>query len=322
MAEDLDDKGGSDATGDGFDAAYDSFSKGEIPEEPETGVEEKAAGDKDEGTLSKIEGTDDNLEVTDDTGTTEGEKNTEGDEAGQKTEGESATEAAGQKVDSDPLKDQVEDLKRQIEELKKPKAATTETPPAKEEVKEQKPAYSADEEEILKKYQEEWGEVAKGEQLIRREEYKQLVEYVFNQVYDGIAPLIQYVQERSPKDQYRDLKTEIEDYDVVRDKAVAWVDTQPAFLQNAYKQVIENGDVKQVAELIKHYKEATGYGKSTAATDAKPTVRAVEKKADPTIQRAANALKVVKSSKSSSTAGSHDPNDFDGSFDEFAKMKQ
>lgn len=317
---------------DSFDSAFDSFVKGEVPkEEEEAGVrEESGTSEGDEGSGKKGEegsgaGAAESEEVSDTTNNTEGgdsnegEQLTQGSEASENTESKSDTKTSEKGIEDDPVAKRIQLLE---DELAKLKSANTSQASAKEETTPEEPVYSSDEVESLKKYREEWGDVAKGEALTRRGEYKELTEYIFNQVYEAIAPLVRYVQERSPRDQYRDLKSEIEDYDDVRDKAVDWVKTQPAFLQATYNEVIEKGSVEQVAELIRHFKETTNYGKTAPAQSAaKPSVRSIEKKAEPSVKRAASALRVVQTKQSGKT-GSADPDDFDSAFDEFAKLKQ
>ena len=328
--DDLNTGGAADGA-DPFDSAFDSFAKGEVPkEEEEAGVrEESGTSEGDEGSGKEGEegsgaGTAEPEKVDDTTNNTEGgdsdegEQSAEGSEAGEDAKNKPVAKAAEKGVEDDPVAKRIQSLEDELAKLK-----STNTPQAsvKEETEPEQPMYSSDEVESLKKYREEWGEVAKGEALTRRGEYKELTEYIFNQVFEAISPLIRYVQDRSPRDQYRDLKSEIEDYDDVRDKAVDWVKTQPAFLQATYNEVIEKGSVEQVAELIRHFKETTNYGKTAPSqAAAKPDVRKIEKKADPDVKRAANALKLVQTKQSTKT-GSTDPNDFDSAFDEFAKLK-
>jgi hypothetical protein len=312
---------------DSFDSAFDSFVKGHIPEEAQETADPGDSGDAGESKESSEageEGSGEVGDVEDNSGgnedeNTQGEQFTQGSEASENTESKSDTKTSEKGIEDDPVAKRIQLLE---DELAKLKSANTSQESAKEETTPEEPVYSSDEVESLKKYREEWEDVAKGEALTRRGEYKELTEYIFNQVYEAIAPLVRYVQERSPRDQYRDLKSEIEDYDDVRDKAVDWVKTQPAFLQATYNEVIEKGSVEQVAELIRHFKETTNYGKTAPAQSAaKPSVRSIEKKAEPSVKRAASALRVVQTKQSGKT-GSADPDDFDSAFDEFAKLKQ
>ena len=327
MNEDDLNTGGVADGADPFDSAFDSFVKGQVPEEEQGTAgsgDSVDTGESQEGSEASEEGSGEVGDVEDNSGgsedeNTQGEQPAQGSETGENTESKSDTKTSEKRVEDDPVARRIQLLEDELAKLK-----STNTPQAsvKEETTPEEPVYSSDEMESLKKYKDEWGEVMKGEALIRRGEYKELTEYIFNQVFEAISPLIRYVQDRSPRDQYRDLNSEIEDYDDVRDKAVDWVKTQPAFLQATYNEVIEKGSVEQVAELIRHFKETTNYGKTAPAqTAAKPDVRKVEKKADPDVKRAANALKLVQT-KQSNKAGSADPNDFDSAFDEFAKVKQ
>ncbi len=199
----------------------------------------------------------------------------------------------------------------------KPQAAPDPAP-----APEQVPVYTKEEEGAIAKYREDWPDIAAAEALVRRKEYREIVAYVFEQVQASIAPVMEYYQTRSGRDQYADILSVVPDYDAVRDKAVAWAqaDTQPAYMKDAFAKVIAEGTPADVADLIARYKKDVGYSAPAAPVPAPATAMpaaAVKPVAalSPAAQKAAGTLTVVKTSRSVQTEGS-DPNDFDAAFAE------
>lgn len=178
------------------------------------------------------------------------------------------------------------------------------------------PLYTKDEEATITKYREDWPDIAQAEELVRRKEYREVVQYVFDQVTAMVAPVMSYYQNRSGKDQYSDITALVPDYDQVRDKAVAWAtaDTQPAYLKAAFSKVVAEGSPAEVADLIARYKKDTGFvaeqPKAVGAVQPKPQAPLSEP-----AKKAAAALTVVKSSRSVQSEAA-DPNDFDAAFAE------
>lgn len=171
--------------------------------------------------------------------------------------------------------------------------------------------YTAEEESFLTSYQKDWPDVAKAEALVRRAEYRDLVGFVFREIAAQLNPLTQTVQVLSERTHFSDLTNTVTDYNDVRDKVVEWVDTQPVYLQVAYKHVIQQGTVEEVADLIGRYKQATGTALSPPAPVAKdPELPSATK-------QAAASLAPV-SSKRSVVPQQDDPNDFESAFAQFA----
>lgn len=187
-----------------------------------------------------------------------------------------------------------------------------------------KPVYTAEEQAVLDKYVEEWDVVRRGEELIRRSEYRQLVGYIFDQIQQAYGPALQYIESRSGKDQYSDIKELVPDYDLVRDKTIEWAKAQPSFLKTAYERVISEGTPQEVRDLIDIYKKASGYQPPPSATvtsiapaaPAAPAGGGMAAPADPKVAAAVTALKPVATSRTERTEGP-DPGDFAGAFAEF-----
>lgn len=173
------------------------------------------------------------------------------------------------------------------------------------------PLFSADEEAFLKTYEEEWPDVAKAEALRRRAEYRQLLSYVFQEVAKEFRPIMETVNVLSERTHLSDLQTAVTDYGDVRDKVIAWVDTQPAYLQAAYKHVITSGTVEEVADLVDRYKREAGVTQKPAPVSQAKT------ELPPATRQAAAELAPV-SSKRSAVVQASDPNDFEAAFASFA----
>ena len=217
-----------------------------------------------------------------------------------------------------------------------PAAAAVETPAAAAAVETpavavaETPIYSVQEEAVLSKYREDWKDVHEGEALIRRKEYRELVNYIFAQVRDQLEPLQEAMSVTTSRTQYSDILGLVEDYDRVRDPAIAWVNTQPPYLKKAYLEVVQNGSPQDVADLITRFKKETNYtapaaaaaaaaAPAAAATPAAPVAQAAAAPPDVKKAAAASALRVVNGGRSEQTQGP-DPSDFDGAFGEFSKQ--
>jgi hypothetical protein len=177
------------------------------------------------------------------------------------------------------------------------------------------PIYSAEEQQVLAAYEKDWPDVARAEALRRKAEYRDLIGFVFNEVAKELRPIVETVQAMSTRTHLTDLKSTVEDYDTIRDKVIDWVDTQPVYLQTAYKAVIDAGTVEEVADLINRYRRDTG---ATAAQPAAaPATRKVETELPTATKQAAAALAPV-SSKRSAVIQATDPEDFEAAFEKFA----
>lgn len=229
------------------------------------------------------------------------------------------------KKDAKPAKDDSSDedvLARLVSMLGE---TQTKDKPAKDQ-QQQKPEeqaepelYTDEEKRILEEYKKEWPEVAQAEQLQRRGEYRQIVDYVFNEVAAQLAPLAQTVQTVSERAHLQDLHETVgDDYDVVREDVVSWVETQPSYLQTAYKHVIEKGTVEEVADLVNRFKTETGRDQPAPAP--KPAAKSTRKKETelPASTKKAAASLAPVSSKRSVVPQGEDPSDFESAFDTFA----
>jgi len=218
----------------------------------------------------------------------------------------------------DPAPAQEDILNKLADLMKKQPAEEQAQPQLQEEPDPLEGIYSDDEATFLKGYDEEWGDVAKGEALKRRAEYQLLVNHVYDQIATALMPHFETLHAVADKIHHQDLTTQVEDYDDIREKVVSWVDTQPEYLQNAYNHVIDNGTADEVADLISRFKQATGTVTPAQQADTKPVpAKKPERVLPKATKQAAASLAPVSSKRSVVTSGD-DPNDFDGAFATFA----
>lgn len=180
---------------------------------------------------------------------------------------------------------------------------------------EEQPVYTKDEQEFLETYQKDWSDVARGEELRRRAEYRELLQFVFAEVGKFVAPIRETVDVLAERTHRTDIKTTISDYsDDLRDKVIAWSKTQPTYLQSAYEQVIQQGTVDEVRDLVDRYRKETGQvivQKPAAKKDNELSGEA---------KKAAAALAPVES-KRSGVQQPGDPTSFDDGWAQFVNAK-
>jgi len=174
------------------------------------------------------------------------------------------------------------------------------------------PVFTEEEQSFLSTYDKDWPDISKGEALKRRAEYRELVGYVFNEFAKEIAPLLETVQTLAQRTHISDLRATVTDYEDVRDKVVEWAGNQPDYLRAAYQQVIQQGSVDEISDLIERYRKDTGTvfaPAAPAAPKAEPTSKAA---------RAAAALAPIPAKRSASPTAV-EPDDFESAFAAFAE---
>jgi hypothetical protein len=178
--------------------------------------------------------------------------------------------------------------------------------------------YSSEERAVLKKYAEEFPEIAAAERLARRQEYQTIVSYVLNEVANMITPMTRTQEELLADRHLKNLQTGIPDYsDQLVDAVEAWAKTKPKFLQDAYMGVIKDGTDRDVLDLVALYKAETGTGGQTPAKPA-PAAPATKPELPVQAKKAAAALAPVRSQRSQAPAEA-DPASFEDAFAQFAR---
>ena len=184
--------------------------------------------------------------------------------------------------------------------------------PAPQAPVEQPAFFSPDEAKFLQEYEQEWGEVSRGEALKRRAETQALVDYLFTEVANELRPLAQGVQQLMSAARLGVIQSKVPAYETVKGEVATWAESQPAYLRSAYKTVLESGNAEDIADLVARYTKETGTSPAPAPVAAPVT------ELPSSAKQAAAALAPVSSKRSAVTSVEPDKNDFDGAFARFA----
>lgn len=296
------------ATNNEFEDAFTKFSGADLPE-LSTGKTEEPAPEQE--TAEKA--SEDTAEEVAAEEPVEAEQEGE-DEPEAEPEPESAKKAEPEPKKADKPAAEDEALLSKLDKLLEERGKAAEPEPQPQEQPEPEPAYTAEEQAFLEEYENEWADVSKAEALKRRTEYRELMQYMFNEVAAVLRPMTQDLQALSQERQKAQYRAAIPEYDDLQESLVSWAESQPAYLREAYQYVMKNGSPEDVADLVERYKKET---ESNTVVES-PKQKATEL---PTpAKKAAQALAPVSSKRSSVVAAEPDKNDFEGAFDKFAAM--
>lgn len=199
-----------------------------------------------------------------------------------------------------------------------------EAPPA--QAPEQAPLYSAEEQAIVADYEKNWPDVAQAEAIKRRGEYHDLLKYTFTEVHKFLQPHLSQIAAMGNTLHTQELGSLVSDYTPALEADVAkWIDTQPAYLQEPYKQVMQQGTSEEVADLIGRYRAASGTAPAPAPAPAPagtapaPAAPAAPAKTELSnlAKQAAESLAPVSSDRTQVPVG-EDPQDFQSAFARYA----
>lgn len=152
-----------------------------------------------------------------------------------------------------------DDILGRLADLVSKKPADAAPAPAGEAAPAEAPIYTPEETAFLEKYEADWGDVAKGEGLKRKQEYRQLLGFVFQRVAEFMQPIKETTELLAERTHFGDLSSAVPDYsDNLRQEVASWAKSQPDYLQSAYNQVITEGTVDQVKDLVARYRAETG----------------------------------------------------------------
>jgi len=192
----------------------------------------------------------------------------------------------------------------------------------------QTPMYTEAEQATLTEYEKNWPDVSAAEALKRRAEYADVFKFVFTEVANYVAPLFEQMKTVGNTLHTQELVSKVPEYsEDLEANVTAWVDTQPAYLQAAYKQVMQTGTSDEVADLIGRYREATGTAPAAPAPAAPaapaasgtPALAAAPVKTElsSAAKQAAESLAPVSGDRSAVPQG-EDTQDFDTAFAKYA----
>ena len=204
-------------------------------------------------------------------------------------------------------------------------AASAEQPPAEAGQGVEPPPYSEAELQVLDDFEKNWPEIHQAQQLQRRTEYFQLLQHVFGTMQDYMRGPLETLRAMQNTLHMTELKTKVPDYtDDFETKVVEWIDTQPAYLQPAYKQVMQRGTTDEVADLIQRYQAATGTPSAPQQQPQAPAAASAQAPVPPKTElssaakQAAAALTPVSAERTNVPQAGVDPQDFEGGFAHFA----
>lgn len=214
-------------------------------------------------------------------------------------------------------------VKQLTEKLAQPAAPAPGAPPAAPA--EQPALYTPEEQSLISEYEKNWPDVAQAETLRRKGEYHDLLKYVFTEVHNFIAPALQQVNAMGNTLHTQELSNAVPDYSPDLEVQVAkWIETQPAYLQAPYLQVMQQGTSEEVADLIGRYRGATGTAPAPAApapaggAAPAPTPKApAQTELSNLAKQAAESLAPVSSDRTQVPVG-EDPQDFQTAFARYA----
>lgn len=257
-----------------------------------------------------------------------------GDAGGQGAGGEAAAPggtpaepaAAPAAAEPAPAPATADEIVKGLADLLKQQPAPAAQPEAQPQAQEQEqaPLYSQEEISTLSDYEKNWPDVAQAESLKRRAEYHDLMKFVFSEVEKHTRPLFEQLRTVGNTLHMGELKQAVPDYsESLEAEVAAWVDTQPAYLQGAYKQVMQQGTSDEVADLIGRYRAATGTAPAPAPASAAPQVPApapakpAQTELSSAAKQAAESLAPVSGDRSQVPQG-EDPMDFASAFARYA----
>lgn len=126
---------------------------------------------------------------------------------------------------------------------------------------------------VVQAYYAEWGEVARGEQILRHAEQQALVQNIYNELSRVITPIVEEVNRQRADAHYNAIRTAHNEYN---DNFVAdvqkWVATQPTFVRNIYDKILREGTTQEVIELFGVYKSSAAAAASPVVAPVKPAV--------------------------------------------------
>lgn len=303
-----------------FETAFGAFAnEGDAPaaeaEQAEEHEDEDAGADAGEGAEGDQPETGETDEGDSANGDHDGAEGGDADDQSDPPPAQASREAGDPQDPTAQLSD--DELLRRFSALvrKADQSQESQQPPAKQEQQAEPEIYTDEEKTFLAQYEQDFPDVARAEQLRRRSEYRQLVQYMFNEVSRNLQPIAETVETLSNRAHLTELQTRVEDYDTIRDRVLEWVEAEPAFLQDGYKRVIESGTADEVAALIERFRQATGA--SSAKADPGQTPPKKDRELPSSARKAAAALAPVRSKRTPPVAGI-DPDDFESAFEKFA----
>jgi hypothetical protein len=205
-------------------------------------------------------------------------------------------------------------------ELVNAAAKPAEPPPAAPAAAPEPDIYTPEEKQFLAQYDQDWADVSKGEALRRRGEYKEMLNYVFGQVQQYMAPYLAQIEAVSGRTHLADIRSAVPDYsDTLRQEVLDWTKTQPAYLQPAFDHVINNGTLEEVKDLIGRYRQATGQAAAPGGVSTPLSQEPARTNELSGVAKEAAAALAPVESKRSEVMQPSDPSNYDDAWKQAAK---
>lgn len=179
----------------------------------------------------------------------------------------------------------------------------------------QAPLFDAGESQFISSFEKDYPDVAKAYALQLRANNQVLVQHIFQQVAQTYQPYMDMLVQLAEQTHIQSLHQAIPDYDSVRDNVISWVERQPAYLQAAYKRVIQSGTQEEIADMVERYRQ-TNPAAAPAATPKQTS------ELPPAAKQAAAALAPVGSKRTAVVTGGVQQMSFDDAFAHFARQSK
>lgn len=177
------------------------------------------------------------------------------------------------------------------------------------------PVLSDEHQTALKKFREEWPDVAEAQDLIMKHnvalieaQHARALQATIKQIYEHVDPALAMAHKSAHLTFKETIVTAHSDFEKVAPQLKPWIDKQPGYLQKGMLEVYNSGTAEEIIDLVKRFKDAN---------DVKPEVPNSQPTVSTNVKSKADSLAPVAPGRrpAVSTKGS-DPNDFDSAFDE------
>lgn len=183
-------------------------------------------------------------------------------------------------------------------------------PPPKAEPQKAPELYSPEEIAELNTLKEDWPDLYRMFLLMARQSEAKVINYTFAEMGKVLTPLQQSVNVITGNDHQDAIYYAHPDYDQVYNPCMQWIESQPAFIQRACKEVVSSGTSEEVITMIQRFKDETGW-KGKSATSAAPKTELSN-----AAKQAAKAIGAVGTKRGAATTSVPDPSDFDAAWEE------
>jgi hypothetical protein len=171
----------------------------------------------------------------------------------------------------------------------------------------------------LENFKSEWSEVASPVNALVRAHVQAALtnqeQKFLALMQERLAPVESVAAQSQEATHYATIQAAHPDFREVAAAMPEWIEKQPSFVRDAYKNVYQKGSTAEVVELLSTYKQAMS---STGAVPAQPASSAaqVKPKAPPVNKAALAATLAPPAAQRSTMTTSRDPSDFDSAFEE------